>query len=66
MAERLARRRKLIENDSNYVDCSFILGSVAEVGRMWSVAGNAHSQNRTRETPQSFEALFILKYNSRF
>ena len=36
--ERLRRRRRKRENPSGYVTCDFILGSAAEVERLWSIA----------------------------
>lgn len=43
----------------------FILRSVEEVERVWSVARNVLSQNRRCMTAQLFEALVLLKYDSR-
>ncbi len=66
ISERMAERRKRDEETSNYIDCNFILGSVAEVERVFSFAKYVLSDNRRCVTPQLFEALMFLKINSRF
>lgn len=66
MAQQIAKRRKKNEYHSKYVDCSFILGSVAEVERLWSSAKHILSEQRQLMTPLLFEALLFLKLNIRF
>ncbi len=55
-----------MKKTSNYIDCNFILGSVAEVERVFSFAKYVLSDNRRCMTPQPFQALMFLKINSRF
>ncbi len=38
MSERMAKKRKVISSRYEYVACDFILGSVAKVERLWSIA----------------------------
>lgn len=45
---------------------SFILGSVAEVERLWSIAGNILSNNRKKMSPLFFESLLFLKVNRNY
>ncbi len=54
ISERLAKRRKRGEETPNYIDCKFILGSVAEVERVFSAAKYVLSENRRSMTPQLF------------
>ena len=64
--ERLAKRRKLKGQLDEYVNRDFILGSVAEAERVWSVAKYILSEHRSSLTPRMFEALIFLRYNERF
>lgn len=66
MAERLAKRRKIASEASGYMDSRFILGSAAEIERLFSSAKHILTVGRRAMTPQLFEALIYLKYNSRF
>ncbi len=66
ISERMAKRRKRDEETSSYIDCNFILGSIAEVERVFSFAKYLLSDTRRCMTPQLFEALMFLKINSRF
>eukprot|EP00171_Calliarthron_tuberculosum_P007903 IDg7903t1 len=66
MKERQEKRRKVMLHNQQYKDCGFILGSNAEVERLFSLAGNVYSANRRSMTPQVFEAIVFLKYNRRF
>ena len=59
------RKRKHDEhNDFSYINADFILGSVAEVERLWSICQFILSDTRSRLEPQLFEALVFLKVNS--
>lgn len=55
------------ENDASkelpYIECSFIVGFVAEVERMWSIAGNIITNGRKDLTPTVFESLLFLSNN---
>ena len=50
----------------DYVDCSFIMGSVAEVERVWSMVKFILSDHRKRMALELFESLLFLRYNERF
>ncbi len=62
----MAQRRKRDEETRKYIDCNFILGSVAEAERVFSFAKYVLSDNRRCMTTQHSEALMFLKINSRF
>ena len=67
MIERINKRRKVSEsNKTKYIDCSFILGSVAAVERLWSIAKYVCTSNRRRMTPLLLESLLFLRENERF
>ena len=66
MKERLAKRRKNEVSNDQYVNCDFILGSAAEVERLWSIAKYVLTENTRSMTPQMFEALMFLRLNERF
>lgn len=54
------------KESSECINCDFILGSAAEVERLWSVCDNILTDQRKRMTPQLFEALAFLRLNKRF
>ena len=71
MAERLKlsaqKREKELQaasSDHIYVNCDFIYGSAAAAERVWSIAAYILTKNRERMTPQLFEALLFLRWNS--
>jgi hypothetical protein len=66
--ERLAKRLKTEEQDprDEYINCDFILGSAAEVERLWSIAGQVFPKNRANMHPIQVEALLFLRINKRF
>ena len=66
MAERLLKKRKTEVTRNQYTNCDFILGSVAEVERLWSISKYVFRENRRSLTPQLFEAVMFLKVNQRF
>ncbi len=51
---------------NEFIDFDFILGSVAEVERLWSLAKYVLTDHRRQMTPQLSEALVFLKMNHRF
>ena len=63
--DRLSGRKR--KNDGcdeySYMNSDFILGSVAEVERLWSICKFILSDTRSRLEPQIFEALVYLKVN---
>ncbi len=62
MTERIALgKRKRMAKEEAYMNCNFILGSVAEVDRLWSVPKNILSRKRKHMTPLVFEAVLFLK-----
>ena len=66
--ESFNKRQKVEKQGANkgYVNCDFILGSAAEIERVWSTAELILRKARFRMTPILFEALIYLKYNSRY
>lgn len=51
IAERIERKRRKIScSDKAYMDCSFILGSVAIVERLWATAKSFLPDNRMKTT----------------
>lgn len=60
------KRRKEESTSSKCIDCSFIIGSVVEVERLWNVAKLILSESRQSTTPEIFESLVFLKLNDRF
>jgi hypothetical protein len=64
-AEKIAaKKRQRLEKQ--YINCDFILGSVAEVERLWSIAKYVLTDNRKGLTPQLFEAILFLRLNAHF
>jgi len=63
--QRYAKKAKTSCTDDEYINCDFILGSAAEVERLWSTCKYILCENRMRLSPQLFEALVFLKVNSR-
>ena len=45
------------------MNCDFVLGSTAEIERLWSVAKNIMSGKRTSMNPLLLESLLFLKQN---
>lgn len=67
MAERIPKtKRKHHSETDKYMNCAFILGSAAEVERLWSVAGHILSNNRKSMTPLLFDCLTFLKIDSTY
>eukprot|EP00171_Calliarthron_tuberculosum_P001364 IDg1364t1 len=66
ISERLRKRQKLSASNDGYIDTRFLLGSVAEVERLFSVAKNVLTENRRSMTPRLFEAIVFLRVNCRF
>ncbi|KAI0558591.1 hypothetical protein FGB62_200g011 [Gracilaria domingensis] len=64
-ADRLKRRNAQRVSNSQYRDPRFVLGSVAEVERLWSVADNILRNQRMSFRPLFFEAIIFLRVNSR-
>ena len=65
MEERLLKRRKTISS-SKYINCKFIVGSVAEAERVWNICKYILTDHRSKMTTQVFEALGYFLYNERF
>lgn len=52
---------------TTYLPCSFILGSVAEGERIWSIAKDMlNGDIRNSLSPMLLEALIFLRFNERF
>ena len=65
ISKQLNKRRRFDENDQ-YMSADFVLGSIAEVERIWSIAIHILSDVRNRLKPLIFEAILFLKYNSQY
>lgn len=50
----------------SYVNCDFIIGSAAEVERLWSIAKHLLKDNHKSMSPLLFEALLFLKLNNSY
>lgn len=60
IAEKLAeKKRRRLDDSDKYMNCSFILGSVAEVERLWSIAGNLLANNRKKMSPYYLSLFFF-------
>ncbi len=66
LSERLAKRRKFGHVTESYINCKFILGSVAEVERLFSMPKYVMAESRRSRNPQLFEAIMYPKFNERF
>lgn len=66
MEERLTKLRNIEFSNDQYVKCNFIIGFVAEVERLWSIASYVLAENRRYITPQMFEAFMFLEFNDSF
>ena len=69
MRDRIKKRKAgVFEADlsSPYRNADFICGSAAEVERLWSIAKNVLTNNRSRLTPAMFETLLFLKTNDEY
>ena len=63
--ERLRRRKMERENPSGFMDADFILGSAAEVERLWSIANNVLTDERKKTSPLLLEGILFLRVNVR-
>lgn len=63
--ECLTKRHSRIKDQNQYVNCNFILGSVAEVEGIWSVAGYVQSDHRRSMTPPTVRKNPVLRYKER-
>ena len=63
--ESFNKRQKIEKQSANRgcVNCDFILGSAAEIERVWSTAELILRKARFSMTPHLFEALIFLKFN---
>ncbi len=57
-------KRQKREKYEKFMDCSFVLGSIAEVERCWSAARVKMQETRKRISPALMETLLFLKTNS--
>ncbi len=49
--------------NDKYRNCDFVLGSVAEVERLWSIAKSMLGTQHMHMTPITLEALLFLRMN---
>ena len=62
--EIIARKRRSREcQDGTHVNCGFILGSTAEIERLWSIAKCILTNNQSKMTPVLLKELVFLKTN---
>ena len=62
--QKIARKKRRFEkNTSSYINCDFILGSSAEIERVWSISKYILTDHRKSMEPIIFEALVFLKVN---
>jgi hypothetical protein len=67
MANRLAKRQKTAASVTDgYANADFVLGSCAEIERVWSSAERILRKTRYSLTPIYFETILLLKYNRKF
>ncbi len=65
--DRLERRKQNFnEVQDRYVNCDFMLGSVAEVERLWSLANYILPDTRKSTSRLTFEAVLFLKVNANY
>jgi hypothetical protein len=62
---RKCQRRQSVEQDQ-YINCDYILGSVAEVERLWSLAKYVLQDHRSSMSLMNLEAILFLKVNSEY
>ena len=63
-----ARKNKwkaISKEESKYINCDFILGSAAEVERLWSEADAIITKQRASTSPLLVEVILNLNYNRR-
>jgi hypothetical protein len=68
MNEKIAKRKRDEADTGNdeYVDVSWVLGSAAEVERLWSVAKYILTETRRQMDPAMFETIIFLKINHEY
>lgn len=68
LVDKIARVRKRARRSSgeSYVDSRFILGSVAECERLWSIASHVIGNAKHSMTPLTLETILFLKVNSSY
>jgi len=63
IATKEKRKLKEIEGQSNYINCSFVMGSAAIVEQLWSKGGCVYTSRRFGMSPMVFEMIMFLKEN---
>jgi hypothetical protein len=64
--ERVEQMKKQKMTPVGYINCYCILGSVAAVERLWSIADNILTDNRKSTGPVLFQTIIYLCSNKRF
>ncbi len=59
-------RLKVNEVQDRYINCDFILGSAAEVERLWSLAKYILAHTRKSASQLAFEAIMFLKVTANY
>jgi hypothetical protein len=60
------KRQRMSADQEKYINCDYIIGSVAEVERLWSMAKYVLQDHRSSLSPMHLEALLFLKLNSEY
>lgn len=66
IAKSLKKGHKSDDGRDNYMNCEFILGSVAEMDRLWRTYKNVLTVTHRPVTPKLFAVLMCLIINHRF
>ena len=61
--EGISRKIEAISREKKYIKCDFILGSTAEIERIWSIARALMAENQMAMNPLLLESLMFLKVN---
>jgi hypothetical protein len=59
------RKREIKIKSGVYMNPGFIVGSAAEIRRVWSAGGLIINKKRCKTIPMNFEALLFLKINKK-
>lgn len=66
MKERLNKRCKRNVTTNAYIDCRFIIGSAADVQRLWSEGKHILTDERNQTSPKMFGAILFMRKKETF
>jgi hypothetical protein len=66
MVQLQKQQKSAASSVGGYANANFVLGSCAEIERLWSVGEPIMCKTRFSMTPYLFEALIFLKYNRKY